>query len=169
MENDKFKGLSEKQKRQKLKFILKEKTQGYLNDTELSAIIEKIKVNRQYGIKLYFDANAFENALILPQTSSCEVVLGALEIEEKTGKRRLKNQEQPLAVIVRNAYEGGECNLHIYIPNDRRPKGKKRKDMAMVLCQQNCVDDKYICHHVEYSEKYIFCALNPPKEERKNA
>ena len=168
MENDKFIGLSEKKKRQKLKFILKEKTQGYLADEEVGAIIEKIKINRQYGIKLYFDITAFENSLILPQTSQCEVVLGLIEVERNTGKRRIKNQEQPSAVIVRKAYEGSECNLHVYIPKNRRPKGKRRKDMDMVLCEKNCVDDKYICHHIEYREKYIFCALNPPKEERKN-
>ena len=169
MENDKFKDLSEKQKRQKLKFILKEKTQGYLNDTELGEIIEKIKINRQYGIKLYFEAITFENALILPKTSLCEVVLGNIAVNEKTGEKRLKNKEEPSAVIVRNAYEGGECKLYVYIPQNRRPKGKKRTNEPMVLCEQNCVDDKYICHHVEYSENCIFCAFNPPKGVKKHA
>ena len=36
-----------------------------------------------------------------------------------------------------------------------------------VLCQQNCVDEKYICHHMEYNENYIFCTFNPPKEVKK--
>ena len=38
MNNENFGGLSEKQRRNNLKFILKEKTQGRLNDAELSSI-----------------------------------------------------------------------------------------------------------------------------------
>ena len=114
-------------------------------------------------------AIAFENALILPKTSQCEVVLGKIAVNEKTGEKRLKKKEEASAVIVRNAYEGGECKLHVYIPQNRRPKGKKRNNEPMVLCEQNCVDDKYICHHVEYSESCIFCAFNPPKGVKKHA
>ena len=157
MENDRFVNLSENQKRQKLKFILKEKTQGLLSDAELSEIISKVKLGRQYGIKLYFETEDFESALILPKTTLVEVVLGTIAFNEKTGIRRLVNKENPSAVIVK--YE-----MYIYIPKNRRPKGKKDKKTGMVLCGQNCVDEKYICQHVEYSESCLFCSFNPPKE-----
>ncbi len=162
MQNERFVNLTEKQKRQKLKFILKEKTQGYLTEPELNEIIEKVKLGRQYGIKLYFEADDFENALILPKTTIVEVVLGTITLDEKTGVRRLVNKEKVSAVIVR-------CEMYVYIPKNRRPKGKKDKKTAMVLCGQNCVDEKYICQHVEYGENVLFCSFNPPKEGRNHA
>ena len=160
MENDKFKNLSERQKRQKLKFILKAATQGYLSDAELSEIVEKVKMNRQYGIKLYFEASEFESALRLTKACIREVVLGEIIFDEITGTGWLKKKENPSAVIIRNAYEGSECDLCIYIPKDRRQKGKKQKDTPRVLCQQNCVDGKHICHHIEYRENSLICAFN---------
>ena len=169
MENDKFKNLSEKQKRQKLKFILKGVTQGYLNDSELSEIISRIKVNRQYGIKLYFEANEFENALISSKSITDEVVLGTIVLDEIMGKKRIQDKGTATAVIIRSSYEGVEYNLHIYIPKDRRPKGKKKKDVPNVLCQQNCVDEKTICHHIEYEDDTLFCSFNPPKEIKSDA
>ena len=162
MENDRFINLSEKQKRQKLKFILKEKTQGLLNDVELDEIIGKVRLERQYGIKLYFETETFEKALILPKTTFIEVVLGIIEFDEKMGVRRLVNKDNPSAVIVR-------FEIHIYIPKNRRPKGKQDEDTAMVLCGQNCVDEKHICQYVEYRESCLFCSLNPPKEGKRHA
>ena len=169
MKNDKFNNLSEKQKRQKLKFILKETTQGYLKDEELVEIIEKVKLNRQYIIKLYLGVEDFETAAFSPKIWNCEVVLGTVEIDANTGVRLVLNKEQPAALVIRPTYEGGDCKLHIYIPKDRRPKGKKRQDLPKVLCQQNCVDEKYICQHVEYREDSLFCAFSSYQEGRSNA
>ena len=167
MENDKFNNLTDRQKRQKLKFILKNATQGCLNDAELNLILEKIKFNRQYGIKLYYDVSSYENALIVPQASLVEVVLGSVALDEKTGVRKLVNADMPVAIIIRRACES-DCNLHVYIPKCRRPKLKKGKETPKVLCQQNCVGEKYICHHMEYNENSIFCTFNPPKEVKNN-
>ena len=44
MQNQKFINLAESQKRRKFKFFLKEKTQGFLRETELNKVVEKITI-----------------------------------------------------------------------------------------------------------------------------
>ena len=169
MNNENFGGLSEKQRRNKLKFILKEKTQGRLNDAELSSIIDGVKLKRQYIIKLYFDVSSFEKILVQPKMGENKTVLGSVVLggEKQTGK--LKDATKVAAVITRKPYAVSENTIHIYIPPGRKTKAKNSKQQPMVLCDQKCVDEKFICEHIEYRKDILFCDFAPPKEVEKHA
>lgn len=169
MNNENFGGLSEKQRRNKLKFILKEKTQGRLNDVELSSIIDGVKLKRQYIIKLYVDVGSFEKILIQPKMGENKTVLGSVVLgsEKQTGK--LKDTTKVAAVITRKPYAVSENAIHIYIPPGRKTKAKNSKQQPMVLCDQKCVDEKFICEHIEYRKDILFCEFDPPKEVENHA
>ena len=169
MNNENFGGLSEKQRRNKLKFILKEKTQSRLNDAELSSIIDGVKLKRQYIIKLYFDLASFEAILVKPKMGDIKAVLGSVVLANEVQTGKLKDSTKVAAVITRQPYVESENTIHIYIPPSRKTKAKKSKQTLMVLCDQKCVDEKFICEHIEYRKDMLFCDFNPPKEGEKHA
>ena len=169
MKNENFGSLSEKQRRNKLKFILKEKTQGCLNEAELSSIIDGVKLKRQYIIKLYFEVTSFERILIKPKMGESKIVLGSVVQGDENQSGKLTDCGSVAAVITRKTYVESENTIHIYIPPGRKTKAKKSKQQPMVLCDQKCVDEKFICEHIEYRKDILFCDFAPPKEVEKHA
>ena len=112
MNNENFGSLSEKQRRNKLKFILKEKTQGCLNEAELSSIIDGVKLKRQYIIKLYFDLASFEAILVKPKMGDIKAVLGSVVLANEVQTGKLKDSTKVAAVITRQPYVESENTIH---------------------------------------------------------
>ena len=169
MKNETFSNLSEVKKRNKLMFILKEKTKGCLNDAEVASIIDGVKLKCQYIIKLHFSVASFEEILVKPKMGDGKVIVGSAVFANERHAGSLKERTSVAAVIIRKPYSDTENTIHIYIPPGRTTRGRKSKQEPMILCDQKCVDEKFICHHIEYRKDQIFCEFDPPKEVNKHA
>lgn len=72
MTNNHFECYPLEKKKAKLKNVLKAKTREYLTEDELNAIIDAVKVKRQYQVKMYFDKESFKNTLIYPKLGKAD-------------------------------------------------------------------------------------------------
>ena len=152
-----------------VKTIDKSVLKGRLDETELSSIIDGVKLKRQYIIKLYYDVTSFEKILIKPKIGEIKIVLGSVVQGNENQPGNLADGTNVAAVITRKAYGESENTIHIYIPPDRKTKTKNIKQQPMVLCDQKCVDEKFVCQHIEYRKDILFCEYDPPKEVEKHA
>lgn len=161
--NTDFTSYSERKKRSKLKTVLKSKTRNFLTGKELETVMDAVKVSRQYAIKLYFDAMDFNKAIKSPKVCGGEFILG----ETQGGGallNEIKDVEIPAVAIVRSRNGFIENQLLIFVPKRRQRRIAKKQEKSMVLCVQDCVREKYICEHIVYGEKSLYCGLEHPKE-----
>ena len=161
MMNTNFTAYSERKKRSKLKTVLKSKTRNYLTGKELETVVEAVKLTRQYAIKLYFDVIDFNKAIKSPKVCGGEFVLGKLQGETLN---EIKDVEKPAVAIVRSRNGFIENQLLIFVPKQRQHRIAKKQEKSMVLCVQDCIREKYICEHIVYGEKSLYCGLEHPKE-----
>ena len=159
--NTNFTAYSERKKRSKLKTVLKSKTRNYLTGKELETVVEAVKLTRQYAIKLYFDVIDFNKAIKSPKVCGGEFVLGKLQGETLN---EIKDVEKPAVAIVRSRNGFIENQLLIFVPKQRQHRIAKKQEKSMVLCVQDCIREKYICEHIVYGEKSLYCGLEHPKE-----
>ena len=161
MMNTNFTAYSERKKRSKLKTVLKSKTRNYLTGKELETVVEAVKLTRQYAIKLYFDVIDFNKAIKSPKVCGGEFILGKLQGETLN---EIKDVEKPAVAIVRSRNGFIENQLLIFVPKQRQHRIAKKQEKSMVLCVQDCIREKYICEHIVYGEKSLYCGLEHPKE-----
>ena len=161
MMNTNFTAYSERKKRSKLKTVLKSKTRNYLTGKELETVVEAVKLTRQYAIKLYFDVIDFNKAIKSPKVCGGEFILGKLQGETLN---EIKDVEKPAVAIVRSRNGFIENQLLIFVPKQRQHRIAKKQEKSMVLCVQDCIREKYICEHIVYGEKSLYCGLENPKE-----
>lgn len=159
--NTNFTAYSERKKRSKLKTVLKSKTRNYLTGKELETVVEAVKLTRQYAIKLYFDVIDFNKAIKSPKVCGGEFILGKLQGETLN---EIKDVEKPAVAIVRSRNGFIENQLLIFVPKQRQHRIAKKQEKSMVLCVQDCIREKYICEHIVYGEKSLYCGLEHPKE-----
>ena len=169
MTNNNFVCYPEEKRKAKLKNVLKAKTRDYLTEGELDTVIGAVKVKRQYQVKLYFDEESFKNTLIYPKLGKAEVVLGEAVIGDKNGVGRLVDEGQPTVVIVRKRNCSPENQIHIFVPKQRTEKTVEDENAPMILCDRECVDEKFICSHIECERNFVFCEFFPPVEEVEHA
>lgn len=169
MTNNNFVYYPEEKRKAKLKNVLKTKTREYLTEGELDTVIGAVKVKRQYQVKLYFDEESFKNTLIYPKLGKVDVVLGEAVIGDKNGEGRLVSQEEPTVVIVRKRNCSPENQIHIFVPKKRTEKTVEDEKTPMILCDRECVDDKFICSNIACEQNYVFCKFFPPIEEVEHA
>lgn len=169
MKNEDFGKLVDEKKRKKLKFILKEKTKNCLTDEELTSIIDNVKLKCQYIIQMHFSVESFEKILVAPTMGSVKVILGSVFLRDNGEAGSLKDQTKVAAVITKKPYADTDGIIHIYVPPSRKAKRKKSMREPMVLCDQNCVDELFICQHIEYRPNILFCGLQPPEEVKNHA
>ena len=161
MMNTNFTAYSESKKRSKLKTVLKSKTRNYLTGKELETVVEAVKLTRQYAIKLYFNVIDFNKAIKSPKVCGGEFILGKLQGETLN---EIKDVEKPAVAIVRSRNGFIENQLLIFVPKQRQHRIAKKQEKSMVLCVQDCIREKYICEHIVYGEKSLYCGLEHPKE-----
>lgn len=163
MMNTDFTSYSERKKRSKLKTVLKSKTRNYLTGKEVEAVVNAVKVSRQYAIKLFFDTTDFNKAIKSPKVCGGEYILG---LSQRGGKAldEICCGEMPAVAIVRSRCGMIENQLLIFVPYNRQRRVSKKQEAAMVLCVQDCVREKYICEHIVYGKECLYCGLEPPKE-----
>ena len=159
--NTNFTTYSESKKRSKLKTVLKSKTRNYLTGKELETVVEAVKLTRQYAIKLYFDVIDFNKAIKSPKVCGGEFILGKLQ---GGTLNEIKDVEIPAVAIVRSRNGFIENQLLIFVPKQRQHRIAKKQEKSMVLCVQDCIREKYICEHIVYGEKSLYCGLEHPKE-----
>ena len=169
MTNNHFECYPLEKKKAKLKNVLKAKTREYLTEDELNAVIDAVKVKRQYQVKMYFDKESFKNTLIYPKLGKAEVVLGNAVIGDKIGDGRLVDEKQPTVVIVRRSNCSPENQIHIFVPKQRMVKELEDETAPMILCDRECVDEKFICSHIECEKNFVFCEFFPPIKEVEHA
>ncbi len=158
MENNTFTILDSEGKRKKLKNVLKSRTQGYLTEAELDRVMQSVKINRQYVIRLFFKPAEFRKTLTLPKMSKGEVVFGCARLGLKGRVGVLENDAYPVAIITMIRTRRLENQICIYIPENRVKKNKS-KEQATVLCDGECVKEKWICEHIQYGKKNLYCDL----------
>ncbi len=158
MENNNFTILDREDKKKKLKNVLKSRTQGYLTDAELDRVMQSVKINRQYVIRLFFKAAEFRKTLTLPKMSKGEVVFGYARLGLKGKVGVLEDDAYPVVTIVMIRTKRLENRICIYIP-ENRVKKNKMKDQVAVFCDGECVKEKWICEHIQYNKKNLQCDL----------
>ena len=169
MTNTNFGYYPEEKKKAKLRNVLKSKTRDYLTEEELDVVLNAVKVKRQYQVRLHFDAESFKNTLVYPKLGKAEVVLGKAYIGSNLGSGGLEDEKQPSVVIVRKRNCSPENQIHIFVPKQRTQERTEGETAPMILCDRECVDDKFICSHIECDKNYVFCEFFPPVEEVEHA
>ena len=169
MNKEDFNKLADEKKRRKLKFILKEKTHDCLTEEEMQTIINSLKLKCQYLIQMHFSAESFEKILVKPKMGDVKIILGAVILAENGLPGALQDKNRVAAIMIKKPYTDTDSVIHIYVPPSRKAKGKKSMQEPMVLCDQKCADELFICHHIEYRPDILFCELQPPKEVKNYA
>ncbi len=159
MENNTFTILNSEEKKKKLKNVLKSRTQGYLTEAELDRVMQSVKINRQYVIRLFFKPTEFRKALTLPKMSKGEVIFGCARLGLKGKVGVLEDEDYPVAIITMIRAKRLENQICIYIPAGRVRKVKFEQNEPMVLCDGQCVANKRICEHIQYNKKNLSCDL----------
>lgn len=97
------------------------------------------------------------------------MVLGNAVIGDKIGDGRLVDEKQPTVVIVRRSNCSPENQIHIFVPKQRMVKELEDETAPMILCDRECVDEKFICSHIECEKNFVFCEFFPPIKEVEHA
>lgn len=164
MTNNNFTNLDEEEKKKKLKNVLKSRTRGYLTESELETVMQSVKVNRQYAIKLFFKAEEFRRTLTLPKMCGGEIILGSARLGLRGKIGALQDETQPVVAIVRIRTKTLENQIRIFIPENRTKKSGSDAVLPMVLCDGQCMAEKKICEHIKYGRKVLYCDLVAEKE-----
>lgn len=158
MKNNEFTNLEEKKKKAKLKNVLKKRIGEYLTNPELEKVMDAVKFNRQYVIKLFFKKEDCEKMLTLPKMCGGELVLGSatLGVNGKAGE--LFNSNEPVVAIVWIRAKAVKNQIRVFIPESRK-KAKYKSPSVLLLCDGECVAEKFICEHIVYGEEELYCDL----------
>lgn len=128
MTNEAFLLLSEDERQAKLRAVLMSRTCGCLTDEELRDILLTATPKRQYGVKVYQDAQAFCRDLALPHGCRGRTIFGQVMAGSEEEPGMLFCETQAAAVLVRKQAEESEVyQIHIFIPPQRSQKGYQRR------------------------------------------
>lgn len=114
MMNETFSVLSEEDKNTKLRTVIRNRTANCLTDSELSAILSGISLNRQYAIRVSNNPTDFRTGLVLADISS-KTVLGGI-IAGMPGTTEKFFREDGACAYISDDSVG---NINIYIPQKR--------------------------------------------------
>ena len=124
MTNESFNLLSEEEKNTKFRAILNTRTDGALSEEEMRSLLLSVSPNKQYGIKVHHDKNAFFEVLQLTDGYKGRTVLGQVTVSHGENCGELYCTTRPAAVILQRCIdEENLCQLHIFIPTERIRKG----------------------------------------------
>lgn len=128
MTNEAFLLLSEDERQAKLRAVLMSRTGGRLTNEELEDILLSAIPKRQYGVKVYQDAQAFCRDLALSDGCRGRTILGQVMAGSGQEPGMLFCETRAAAVLVRKQAEEGEIyQIHIFIPPERLQKGYQRQ------------------------------------------
>lgn len=115
MTNEMFSVLTNEDKNTKLRTVLRRMTKDSLTESELSAILCGISLNRQYFIRVSSNPDEFRTRLILADTGS-KTVLGGI-IAGVPGTSEYLFRKNQTAAYIEN---GAADSINIYIPKERK-------------------------------------------------
>lgn len=114
MTNETFTVLTEEDKNTKLKVVIRNRTENRLTDSELSAILRGISLNRQYTVRVSTNPDEFRTRLVLADASS-RTVLGGIIAGMPGTTEYFFRDNGVCAYISKSDVE----NINIYIPKER--------------------------------------------------
>lgn len=120
MVNESFSVLSEHERSSKLRMVLKNRSEGRINESEIRAVMDVISLKKQYAIRIYIEPDEFRKSLVLADPSRSKTVFGSAIAGVPGLSERFFPGTHAAAYITKNNVD----IIHIYIPQQRMGKGE---------------------------------------------